>query len=122
MPISIDELTPQERKKAVQALMFLSEKCECTVKGRLVYNSANTRKCIDQDKVTSPAAAQESVILTGIIDMKEERDMIVADVSNMFIHACIPNAHKVKERIIMKITGVLVDILSKWHLIPMDHM
>ena len=43
-PIFIDELTPQERKKAVQALMFLSEKHDGTVKVRLVYNSANTRK------------------------------------------------------------------------------
>ena len=49
--------------------------------------------------------------MTGIIDAKEERDVMVADVPNAFIQACIPNADKVGERIIVKITGVLVNIL-----------
>ena len=48
-PMDIGALTPSERKKAMEALMFLTEKRDKTIKGRLVYNGKPTRKwlCIE---------------------------------------------------------------------------
>ena len=37
-PIDISELTPQEKRKSTEALMFLNEKCDKYIKGQMVYN------------------------------------------------------------------------------------
>ena len=50
-------------------------------------------------------------MITGVIDAHEDRDIMSADVPNAFIQAEL--LRKCKERVIMKITGVLVDILLK---------
>ena len=111
-PISIATLTTAERKKAVDALMFLSEKRDKSKKGRMVYNGKPTREWLSREDSASPTAAHESVQLTGVIDAREERDVMCGDVPNAFIQALIPNAEKDgNERVIMKITGVLVDML-----------
>jgi hypothetical protein len=52
-------------------------------------------------------------MLTGIVDSYEGRDIMIADVPNAFIQAHLPNANVAGERIIMKITGTLVDLLVK---------
>jgi hypothetical protein len=39
-PISIAEMTPIKRKRAQQALMFISEKHDETIKGRMVYKES----------------------------------------------------------------------------------
>ena len=58
----------------------------------------------------SPTASTESLFLLAIIDAYERRDVMVNDVPNAFIQA--PNVIKDgRDRLIMKITGVLVDIL-----------
>ena len=41
-PMHIGALAPSERKKAMEALMFLTEKRDKTIKGRLVYNGKPT--------------------------------------------------------------------------------
>lgn len=46
-----------------------------------------------------------------MIDAKEERDVMSCDIPNAFIQAKMPVVKKGDERVIMKITGVLVDIL-----------
>jgi hypothetical protein len=43
-PISVAKMSPIERKKAQQALMFISEKRDKAVKGRMVYNGKPTRE------------------------------------------------------------------------------
>ena len=41
-PRAVSELTPAEKKKAQEALMFLTEKRDGTIKGRMVYNGNPT--------------------------------------------------------------------------------
>jgi hypothetical protein len=41
-PLKVKEMKPSERKKAPMALMFLTEKRDKTVKGRMVYNGKPT--------------------------------------------------------------------------------
>ena len=42
-PISVASMTTGERRKAMTALMFLTEKRDSTIKGRMVYNGKPTR-------------------------------------------------------------------------------
>ena len=50
-------------------------------------------------------------MLTAIVDAKEERDVMTADVPNAFIQTEMPTPKEGEDRVIMKITGTLVDLL-----------
>jgi hypothetical protein len=60
---------------------------------------------------TSPTAALESIMLTAIVDAKEGRDVMSCDIPNAFIQTMLPKVEAGDERVIMKITGVLVSLL-----------
>jgi hypothetical protein len=65
---------------------------------------------MDKEDVSSPTATMESILLTCVIDAKEERDTAVVDIPNAFIQTNVKTGPD-EERIIMKIQGVLVDML-----------
>ena len=110
-PVAINEMTSEERKKAQQALMFLCEKRDRSVKGRMVYDGKPTREWMSREDVASPTAALESIILTSVVDSFEERDVMTCDIPNAFIQAEMPEIKDGEERIMMKIQGILVDML-----------
>lgn len=110
-PISVKEMTKTERIKAMVALLFLTEKRDKSIKARMVYNGKPTREWHDKDASASPTASLESIILTCGIAGKEKRDVMSADVPNAFIQALMPIPEEGEDRVIMKITGVLVDLL-----------
>ena len=95
----------------MDALMFLTEKRDKTVKGRMVYNGKPTQEWLPKGEAASPTVLQEAVFLTAIVDAKEERNVMTADIPNAFIQAMMPELGPGEERVIMKITGVLVDLL-----------
>jgi hypothetical protein len=43
-PISVKDLSPEEKARAMVALMFLAQKRDATIKGRLVYNGKPSRE------------------------------------------------------------------------------
>jgi hypothetical protein len=59
----------------------------------------------------SPTAALESIMITGAIEAKEERDIMTCDILNAFIQAFLPKKKPDEDRVVMKITGVLVNML-----------
>jgi hypothetical protein len=110
-PLKVKEMKPSERKKAQMALMFLTEKRDKTVKGRMVYNDKPTREWLSREDAASPTAALESMMITGVIEAKEERDMMTCDIPNAFIQALLPKKDPREDGVVMKITGVLIDML-----------
>ena len=107
-PINPNNMTPSERKKAMESLIFLSEKRDGKIKARTCANGSVQRKWMDKDETASPTAALESVIMTSVIDAKEGRDVATVDIPNAFIQTEIPQEG---ERTILKIRGKLVDML-----------
>jgi hypothetical protein len=83
-------MTQIERRKAQQALMFLEEKRDGTVKGRMVYNGKPTREWLLREDSASLTAALESIMLAAVIDANEERDVMTCDIPNAFIQALMP--------------------------------
>ena len=71
MPISVKDMTPTERRNAMGALMFLTEKRDKSVKGRMVYNGKPTREWLTREDSASPMAAPESIMVTAVIDAHE---------------------------------------------------
>ena len=110
-PISVKSLSKEEKRKAQMALIFLTEKRDGTIKAREVYNGKPTRQWLSREDSASPTASLESLILLAVIDVRELRDIMCVDIPNAFIQADLPSGSDLKERIVMKITGVLVDIL-----------
>ena len=110
-PIDVATMTASEKKKTMESLLFLTQKRDGRVKGRLVYNGKPTRKWLDKEEATAPTASLESIFLTAIVDAKEQRDVMSADIPNAFIQANMPETKDGEERVIMKITGVLVELL-----------
>ena len=95
--------------------MLLTEKNneERTVKGRLVYDGSRTRDWVSWEDAASPTVFMESISLTTVTDAKENRDIMTADIPNAFIQAHMPEIKNEEHCVIMKITGVLVDLLVK---------
>jgi len=109
--VSIKEMTAVEKKKSQQSLMFLSEKRDGIIKGRMVYDGKPTREWMSREDVMSPTAALESIVLTSVIDSFEERDVMTCDIPNAFIQAEMPEVKEGDERVLMKIQGVLVNLM-----------
>jgi Reverse transcriptase (RNA-dependent DNA polymerase) len=110
-PIDMESLTPTEKKRAQEALMFVTEKRDGTIKGRMVYNGKPTRDWLSKEDSSSPTVSLESIFLTAALDAKEHRDILTADIPNAFIQTAIPQDMNDNEKIIMKITGKLVELL-----------
>ena len=77
----------------------------------MVSNGEPTREWLSREDSASPTAALESIMLTAVIDATEERDIMTCDIPNAFIQALMPEVKDGNERVMMKITGVLVDML-----------
>ena len=108
--LAVKELTRQERERAQEGLLFLTEKKDGSVKGRLAYNGKKTREWISREDKSSPTAHAESILLTCAIDAKEHRDVMSLDIPNAFIQAELKRK-KGEERVVMKVRGRIVDWL-----------
>jgi hypothetical protein len=78
----------------------------------MVYNGKPTREWLSREDSESPTAALESIMLTAVIDAHEGRDVMTCDIPNAFIQAIMPIVKNGDKRVMMKITGVLVDMLA----------
>jgi hypothetical protein len=111
-PIRVEDMTPVERRRAMESLIFLVEKRDGRVKARTCANGSVQRAYTDRDEAASPTAMTESILITATIDAKQNRDVMTADIPNAFVQTQVDPKNQVKgERIMMKIRGVLVDIL-----------
>ena len=60
------------------------------MKGCLVYDGSKTRDWVLREEAASPTVFMESISLTTVIDAKENRDVMTADIPNAFIQAHMP--------------------------------
>ena len=91
--------------------MFLKKKQVKSIKGRMVFNGKPTREWLSREDSASPMAALESNLLTALTDATEPCNVMMCIIPNAFIQAEILEAKEGEERVMMKITGVLVDML-----------
>ena len=82
-----DDLSEEERRKALHYLMFLKEKRCGKIKGRGCANGKPQRSYIDKDDAASPTVSIEAVFLSLLIDANENRDVAVIDIPGAFMQA-----------------------------------
>ena len=88
--------------------MFLKENRSGEIKGRTVAGGNKQRDFISKEDASSPTAAMESVLLTCIIEVQEERDVAVVDIPNTFIQTKV---ERVNDMAAIRVRGEPVDVL-----------
>jgi hypothetical protein len=63
-------MTALKRKRAMESLIFLNEKRDDSVKARFCPNGSTQRAHIAREEASSPTAASEAIIATGVIEAK----------------------------------------------------
>ena len=114
-------MTLRERKKAMESLIFLTEKRDGTIKARTCANGSTQRVCCDKEDSASPTASVESIMLTSLIEAVESRDVATVDIPNAFIQTVV-GRDKDGDRIVVKVRGKLVDMLMELDPSHADHV
>ena len=111
VPIHADTLTPGERKQIMESLLFLMQKHDGTIKARHCANGSIQWNWISSDDMASLTIFTESVLLSTVIDAEEEYNVAVIDVPNAFVQTEVSEWDDDGNYMVMKIRGILVDIL-----------
>jgi hypothetical protein len=109
-PVHWSELSDKQRAMVLKSHMFMKQKQTGEIKGKTVAGGNKQKGFIDKEDASSPTVATESVVLTSVIDAKEDRESAVVNVPNAFIQTVVEDKSK---RVIVRIRGMLVDILVK---------
>ena len=107
-PVNVSQLTSDDKRKAMESLIFLTEKRDGTIKGRACANGSIQRNYIDKDDAATPTVGTEAILLSGVIDAKEKRDVMTADIPNALVQTEVDPEDGI---ILMKIRGAMVDYL-----------
>jgi len=111
-PLHWKDLHEDKKAQVLQAHLFLKLKRDGTLKARSVARGNRQRHFITKEEASSPTASTEAVLYTGIIDAKEQRNVMTFDVPNAFITTRVKSK---KDKAILRYDGHLVDVLTSIH-------
>ena len=94
-PINPRSLSKSDCDKVLESHLFLKQKCDQKIKGRMVVGGNKQRDHIDKTDATSPTAALKSILLIETIDAKEGRDVAIVDIPNAFVTTRIENKYDI---------------------------
>ena len=106
-PKNAQQLDDEQRKDALQYLMFLKAKRNGTIKGRGCADGRKQRVHTTKEEASSPTVAIESVMLSCVIDAKEGRDVATVDIPGAFMQA------DMEDIVHMKLEGHMAELLVR---------
>ena len=106
-PRPADKLTREERRAALNYLMFLKKKRNGQIKGRGCADGRKQRLHTNKEVASSPTAAIESVMLSCVIDANERRDVATVDIPGAFMQA------DMDELVHMRLDGKMAELLVR---------
>lgn len=105
-PVDKHELLQEDRKQALESMMKITKKRKDetgnhNIKGRMVADDSKQRSYEGYEKSdgSSPTARTDSVIVTGVVDAHEHRNVAIINAQNTFVQS------ENDERIILAIRG-----------------
>ena len=110
-PIKLENLTPTEKKRALESLIFLVEKKSGEVKARTCANGSVQRNWMTKEDSTSPTVSIPPLFSTAAIEAYKGMDVATCDKPNAFIQTEQPEFDKDGQKYIMKIRGKLAELL-----------
>ena len=77
------------KKKALESLIFITEKRNGDIKARKVADGSQQSTYNGYDKAdgSSPTVTTEIIFFTGVVDARGGQALALLDVSNAFLHA-----------------------------------
>ncbi len=108
IPRRYADLTPDQREKILESHMFVVKKRTGKYKARLVAGGNKQRDYLSKEEASSPTVSTESVLLTAIIDAKENHNVAIVDIPNAFIQTVVDDE---QERVILRIRGAIVEMM-----------
>ena len=108
-PMHPNELSSEEKAKALRALFFLTEKRNGDIKGRKVADGRKQRtfKGYKKSDGTSPTVSTDGLLITDAIDVHEVKDVAIIDIPGAFLQA------KNDEFVVMLLQGKLAEMMVK---------
>jgi len=103
----VEQMSKDDRKYALNYLMFLKRKQTGQVKGRGCADGRKQREYISKEDATSPTVAIEAVFLTAMVDAFEGRSVVVVDVPRVFMQADMDKI------VYVRFNGEMVEMLVK---------
>ncbi|KAG7372416.1 reverse transcriptase RNA-dependent DNA polymerase [Nitzschia inconspicua] len=98
-------LTREQRRAALRAVNLIKEKRDGSIKGRSCADGRPQKALYSKEATASPTISIDALLVSLMIDAKEQRDVAMADVEGAFLHAWMDDF------VLMKITGQSVDIM-----------
>lgn len=106
-PVKAPLLTRQEKKDALEHLMFLKKKRCGRIKGRGCADGRKQRMCKTKDDTSLPAVSTDGLFPSCVIDAKERRVVVTCDIPGAFMQADMDEvAH-------MRLAGPLATLLMR---------
>ncbi len=107
---AIDErslLTEEEKRGALEAISIIKEKRCGKIKGRTVANGRKQKGLYPKSASASPTVSLDALLLSLIIDTKENRCVSCADVAGAYLNA------DMDEKVLVTFIGEEVDIMCR---------
>jgi len=101
------ELTKEQKRKALEHLMFLKQKRCGRIKGRGCADGRKQRTCKGKNETSSPTVTTESLFLSCVIDAMEGRDVATVDIPGAFMQA------ETDEVIHVRLSGPLAVLMGR---------
>ena len=105
IPVDYSTISHEGASKVLESHIFLEQKRDGSIKGRLVSGGDKQILYTDKDMVGSPTCRTESILLTSLLEGYEGRDVAVIDIPNSFVQT------KVQDKIIVCIRSRIRDLL-----------
>ena len=112
-PVHRHLLNKSERQRAMESLLFLTEKMHKTIKSQHCANRSTQHADMECNEVMSPTMGREGTLLTAVIKAQEGLDVATCNIPNAFVQTHVEKKDKDGNQTIMKIRGVCVDILCE---------
>ena len=106
-PLDASKLTREEKRDALESLLFITEKKDGQIKSRKrpMGNKQRTLDGYDKSAGSSPTVTKKGLILSTAINAHEGRDIATVNVGTAFLH--LDN----DKEILMKLRGKIVELL-----------
>jgi len=87
LPKKKEDMTYNERKKALRYLMFLKEERDGTIKARGCADGRSQREYTTKAETSLPTVSLKAMMMSCAIDAREGRHVAVTDIPGAFLHA-----------------------------------
>ena len=107
VPLDANTLSYEERREALNALLFLVEKRDGKIKARVPVDGSPMRKYMSKHDAASPTVANEAVKLTCAQEAHERRCVKVVDCPGAFLKADLD------DHVVMVFRGRLAELMAE---------